>query len=450
MPLVGNVARLWRTGLQQGMGLMRSPSVVIALYLLLARLSAPLYWIAQRRRLQRGKENPARQDERWGKASVARPESGPLVWFHAASVGETQSILGIADQLLAQNKQTSVLITSTTVSSAALLEKSTHDRLMHQFVPFDCFHAVCRFLDHWRPDLAVWVESELWPQLLWETRRRRVPMALINCRISEKTSGRWQRWPRATFSLLNTFDAIMVQSKPTLQQIAALGVAEDKLTLSGSTKEDAALPPVDESKLAALRDQAGDRFLWLASSTHPGEDEILIEAHRAAFRPAEALMLIAPRHPERGRDIAELARTKGFKVALRSEDQALDPSVDVYIADTLGEMGLWYRLADAAFIAGSLSDHGGHNPYEPALLNCPIIHGPIDYNFRDIYARLRELEGAVAAETPSEIATALTNLKNPAYNSKIAKNAHSALQTDGSATRLTTQKMTQLLNLGHG
>ena len=429
---------------------MRNRSFVIALYLLLARLSAPLYWIAQKRRLRHGKENRARQGERWGKASLARPENNSLVWFHAASVGETQSILGIVDQLLAQDKQTSVLITSTTVSSANLLEKSTHERLMHQFVPFDCFRSVRRFLDHWQPDLAIWVESELWPQLLWETRRRRVPMALINCRISEKTSGRWQSWPKAIFTLLNTFDAIMVQSKPTLQQIADLGVPDKKLTLTGSTKEDAELPQADPNKLAALRDKAGKRLVWLASSTHPGEDEILINAHRAAFDPSEALMIIAPRHPERGRDIVELARTMGFKVALRSKDQPLDPSVDVYIADTLGEMGLWYRLADAAFIAGSLSDHGGHNPYEPALLNCPIMHGPIDYNFRDIYAQLKAVEGAITARTPTEIAAALTKFKDPKYRETLAKNARSALQTNGAATRITIEKITQLLKLGRG
>ena len=427
---------------------MRNRSIVIALYLMLARVSSPLFRLAQNRRLNRGKEDPLRKNEQWGRARHARPQKGRLVWFHAASIGETQSILGIAEQLLAQDEQLHVLITSVTVSSANLLEHSTHDRLMHQFAPYDCYRPVCRFLDHWRPDLAIWVESELWPQLIFETRRRAIPMALINCRISENTSRRWQHWPNAMYNLLSAFDAILVQSETTLKQIANLGVAAEKLTLSGSTKEDATLPKADPAELNALQAATGGKFVWLASSTHPGEDAALIEAHKSAFKQDEALMIIAPRHLERGAEIAALARAQGFKAALRSETDRFDANVDIYIADTLGEMGLWYRFADAAFIAGSLSDHGGHNPFEPALLDCPIIHGPIDYNFREIYARLAAAEGAITAATSGDIAAALTALKDPKRRAQRAENARACLHTGGAATQLTTEKITQLLDRG--
>ena len=427
---------------------MRNRSFVIALYLMLARISGPLFRLAQKRRLNRGKEDPLRQNEQWGRAHHMRPTKGRLVWFHAASIGETQSILGIAEQLLAQDEQLHVLITSVTVSSAKLLEHSTHDRLMHQFAPYDCYRPVCRFLDHWRPDLAIWVESELWPQLICETRRRAIPMALINCRISENTSRRWQHWPRAMYNLLSAFDAILVQSETTLKQIANLGVAAEKLTLSGSTKEDAALPKADPAELSALQAAKGDKFVWLASSTHPGEDAALIEAHKSAFKKDEALMIIAPRHPERAAEIAALAHAQGFKVALRSANDDFCTDADIYIADTLGEMGLWYRLADAAFIAGSLSDHGGHNPFEPALLDCPIIHGPIDYNFREIYARLQAAEGAITAATSGDIAAALIALKDPKRRAQLAENARACLRTGAAATHLTTEKITQLLDRG--
>ena len=427
---------------------MRNRSIVIALYLMLARVSSPLFRLEQNRRLNRGKEDPLRKNEQWGRARHARPQKGRLVWFHAASIGETQSILGIAEQLLAQDEKLHVLITSVTVSSANLLEHSTHDRLMHQFAPYDCYRPVCGFLDHWRPDLAIWVESELWPQLICETRRRAIPMALINCRISENTSRRWQHWPNAMYNLLSAFDAILVQSETTLKQIANLGVAAEKLTLSGSTKEDATLPKADPVELNALQAATGDKFVWLASSTHPGEDAALIEAHKSAFKQDEALMIIAPRHPERGAEIAALARAQGFKAALRSETDSFDANVDIYIADTLGEMGLWYRFADAAFIAGSLSDHGGHNPFEPALLDCPIIHGPIDYNFREIYARLAAAEGAITAATSGDIPAALTALKDPIRRAQLAENARACLRTGGAATQLTTEKITQLLDRG--
>lgn len=429
---------------------MRNRSFVILLYLMLARVSAPLFRIAQSRRLSWGKEEPLRQNEQWGKARHARPKEGRLVWFHAASIGETQSILGIVEQLLAQDEQLHVLITSVTLSSANLLEQSMHDRFMHQFAPYDCYTSVCRFLDHWRPDLAIWVESELWPQLICETRHRAIPMALINCRISENTSRRWQRWPKAMFRLLNAFDAILVQSENTLKQIAELGVANEKLTLSGSTKEDAGLPKADPTELKVMQAEKGDRYMWLASSTHPGEDAALIEAHMSAFGAGEALMIIAPRHPERGAEIAELARARGLKVALRSAADSFntDADADIYIADTLGEMGLWYRLVDAAFIAGSLSDHGGHNPYEPALLDCPIIHGPIDYNFKEIYARLHADQGAIVAKTSDEIAAALIALQDPERRVQLARNARACLRTSGAATSLTTQKITQLLERG--
>ncbi|TCO68890.1 3-deoxy-D-manno-octulosonic acid transferase [Rhodovulum euryhalinum] len=414
---------------------MRTSTPILRAYLAFSAVADPLVRWHQKRRLAAGKEIPGRLAERQGKASCPRP-SGRLVWFHAASVGESLSLIGLIQRLLAEDPGLSILVTSTTATSARMLADILPARAVHQFAPFDSRAAVRRFLDHWRPDLAVWTESELWPRLLVETDRRGIPMLLINARISDRTMARWRRWPRTAGALLSPFRAILVQEAPAADLMRAIGVADGVLTVTGSLKEELPPPEVRPDDLAALRTLLGDRRRWLAASTHEGEEEVLVDAHDRAFGRGDGapLLIVAPRHPDRGPALAGRLDAQGWRVALRSAGG--DPGADtqIYVADTLGEMGLWYRLCPVAFVGGSLARVGGHNPYEPAQLDCVVIHGPHVFNFAGIYARLARVEGAVAAGSADEIAVALHRLSDADTRAALTRAARGVLESGSSAT----------------
>ena len=327
------------------------------------------------RRLARGKEDPERFAERRGHASRARP-AGPLVWVHAASVGEAVSILSLIDRLLVERPCLSVLVTTGTVTSARLLaHRLPADRAWHQYVPIDRPADVRRFLAHWRPDLAVWIESELWPNLVTETHAQRVPLLLLNGRMSLRSFRGWQRFPGLIGPLLRSFALCLAQDAAQAERFQQLGAAE--ATTVGDLKAAAAPLPVDENKFAELAAAFAGRPLWLAASTHEGEEDVAAVAHRALMRQARGLLtIIAPRHPARGDAVEAMLAARGLNVARRSLGQAVDRATDIYLADTLGELGLFYRLAGIAFVGGSITRKGGHNPLEAALLDCAILHGP--------------------------------------------------------------------------
>lgn len=358
-------------------------------YLAASHITGPVFARAQRRALAAGKENPDRSAERWGQVGVARP-NGRLVWFHAASVGETQSILPLIDAVLDAHADVTVLVTSTTLTSAHMLAVALPPRAIHQMAPYDTAAATRAFLDHWAPDVAIWVESELWPRMLHEARARDIPRLFLNARISERTMRRWRNLPATAKSVLVAFDTIHVQENATAQAMRDVGVDADTIVITGSLKQDR--PPLshDPAELAALLAQVGGRSVWCASSTHDGEDGVVLDAHAKTG----GLLILVPRHTERARDIASLARARGFKTALRSNGDLVVPDTDVYIADTMGELGLWYRAAPVSFVGGSLAAVGGHNPYEPALLGSAVVHGPHVGNFKSIYD---QLDGAGAA-----------------------------------------------------
>jgi 3-deoxy-D-manno-octulosonic-acid transferase len=343
------------------------------------------------RRAKAGKEDRARLNERLGRPTTPRP-AGPLVWLHGASVGESLSILPLVERLRAERPDVGVLVTSGTVTSAALLARRLPAGAIHQFLPVDTPGAARRFLDHWRPALAVFVESELWPNLLLTAKDRGVQLALVSAKLSDKSYRAWQARPFAAWRLFSGFDLILAQD----------GRAADRLTSLGGTvageadlKFGSAPLPVEAATLASLRVRLGDRPLLLAASTHPGEDEIILAAWRAL--PDRPRLVIAPRHVERGLAIADAARTTGAAVALRSAEP--DDLAEVVVANTLGELGLWYRLADLALVAGSLVPGiGGHNPLEPARVDCPIVSGPHVENWLTAYADLRAVGGAAFAD----------------------------------------------------
>lgn len=364
------------------------------LYRKLTTAGAPLIDSYLRRRLRRGKEDHLRFTERFGQSGRSRPP-GPLVWLNAASIGEALSVLLLIERMLESRPDLSVLMTTGTVTSAKLMAERLPDRAIHQYVPVDRPDAVDRFLSHWHPDLGIWVESELWPNLIGTAHERGIPMALINARLSDKAFRQWRMLPFIIRPMLKAFDLCIAQSAPDAGRLGTLGAGN--VVFLGNLKNAAPPLPADEAKLDGLKDKIGARPMWLAASTHAGEEAMVAAAHQALSPQFPGLLtLLVPRHPDRGRDIAADLRGHDLKVALRSRGDPLLPGCDVYIADTLGELGLFYRLAQVVFVGGSLVRHGGQNPLEPARLGCAVVVGPYMRNFADSVA---DLTGADAAET---------------------------------------------------
>lgn len=361
------------------------------------------------RRMAHGKEDRERFPERQGHASRTRP-AGPLIWVHAASNGEAVSMLSLIDRLLVERPALSVLVTTGTVTSARLLaHRLPGNRAWHQYVPVDRTAYVRRFLDHWRPDLGLWVESELWPNLIAETDRAGVPLLLLNGRMSVRSFNGWQRFPSLIGPLLSCFELCLAQDDVQAERLRRLGAAA--ATSVGDLKTAAAPLPCDESELARIAAAVDGRPLWLAASTHAGEEEAAAEVHRTLMRERRGLLtVIAPRHPARAEAIAAMLRERGLQVARRSEGDKLDDTTDIYLADTLGELGLFYRLAGIAFIGGSLTPVGGHNPLEAALLDCAILHGPDMSNCAAMAKNLADAGATIAIHDAASLTDAVRRL----------------------------------------
>ena len=358
---------------------------------------APLAIVYLNRRRKQGKEDARRFRERQGIPGAARPQAA-LLWIHAASVGEATAMLTLIERLLQLRPTLEILVTTGTVTSAHLLEGRLPARARHQFVPADLPRWIARFLDHWRPDLALWVESELWPNLILETHARGVPLVLVNGRLSTSSYTRWQKWPGLIRPVLGAFSTCLAQDEEQARRFRRLGARD--VGMVGDLKAAAAALPVDRPQLEQLARRIKKRPLWLAASTHTGEEEIAAHVHRqvAADHP-DLLTIIVPRHPARGDAIHAMLAARGLRVARRHRGEPITHQTDVYLADTMGELGLFYRLAGIAFVGGSLVAKGGHNPLEAARLGCAVLHGPDTRNCARMAA---ELAAAGATETVSD------------------------------------------------
>jgi 3-deoxy-D-manno-octulosonic-acid transferase len=369
-------------------------------YRLLTAAATPLAPALVSHRLKHGKELPARLTERYGESKIARPP-GPLVWIHGASVGELLSVVPLIERIGA--KGFGILCTSGTVTSANLAERRLPKGAIHQFVILDAPRFVERFFDHWQPDLALFVESDLWPNLIVTSAARGIPLILVNGRVSERSFRRWRRVPAAIGALLRCFDLCLAQSAAHAERYRELGARH--VLDTGNLKFDVPEPPADPAALAALRAALGGRTVIAGASTHAGEEIALVEAHRRLRGSYPGLItIIAPRHPDRGSAILEIARAADLKAALRSQGELPDGDTEVYVADTLGELGLIYRLAPIVFVGGSIASHGGQNPIEPVKLGAAILHGPHVWNFAEIYAALDQARGAEAAIDADQLA----------------------------------------------
>lgn len=385
-------------------------------------------------RLKRGKENPTRLAERYGQPSLPRP-AGPLIWLHCASVGEMLAVIPLIERIRA--KDFAVLVTSGTVTSAALAEQRLPAGTIHQFIPLDAPRFVGRFLDHWRPDLALFVESDLWPNLIVSCADRAIPMILVNGRVSERSFSRWRLLPGVIAALLQRFDLCLAQSSADAQRYGQLGAP--RVSSIGNLKLDVPAPPVDQAALHTLSAIIGARVVIAAASTHPGEETAIIAAHRRLREKCPSLLtIIAPRHPERGADIAEAAKQAGLTVALRSRDELPKPEVDMFVADTLGELGLIYRLAPIVFMGGSLASHGGQNPIEAIRLGAAVVHGPHVWNFGEIYAALDAARGAERVAEEEALTACLSGwLGDPAARKSAADAATVTVEKLGGALERT-------------
>jgi len=414
------------------------PSPALWLYRRATSLAGPFAaaWLSARAR--KGKEDPARIGERYGRYAQARPQ-GTLVWMHAASVGESGVALALIEAMADADAGLQFLLSTGTRTSAALAAKRAPARTTHVYVPLDRADAVRRFLDHWRPDLGVFVESELWPNLILEAAAR-APLALVNARMSPSSLRRWTRWRAAGERLLGAFAYVSAADARTAEALSSL--RGEKVAAAGNLKLAAPAPGVDRAAQAGLAAEIGGRPMWLAASTHRGEDAIVLAAHDTlrAAQP-DALLVIAPRHPERGAEVAALAHG----APRRARGEAIGDA-PVYVADTLGELGLFYALAPAALVAGSLLPHlKGHNPIEPAKLGAAIVSGPHVESFDDIFAALFEAGGAVCAERAEDIAAAVQMLwRDGAARTRQAEAARTVVARGGEAFAATVAKLLSL------
>lgn len=373
--------------------------MTLRVYRSLSSAMVPLSPALISRRLKLGKEDPERIGERRGLSAGVRP-TGPLVWIHGASVGEVLAAAALIERLRALNLR--ILVTSGTVTSAAIVAKRFPPDVIHQYVPWDSPRYVARFLDHWRPSLALFIESDLWPNLILSSAARRLPMVLINGRMSQRSFPRWQRVHGTISALLGKFDICLAQSRTDAERFAALG--SHNVVVTGNLKLDVPAPPADPNRLDMVMTMMRGRPVVVAASTHPGEEEILTDVHRklATYFP-RLLTVIVPRHPARGEAIAGMIGAAGLSASLRSREELPTANTDIYVADTMGELGLFYRLAPIVFMGGSLVEHGGQNPIEAIKLGASIVHGPHVFNFTDVYAALDAAGGARRADTPEAL-----------------------------------------------
>ena len=364
-----------------------SPAMVV--YRGLGRAATPFLHLLLAWRQRKSKEDPARRSERYGKASKARP-AGTLVWVHAASVGETNAVLPLVERFVAD--RVAVLLTTATVTSAKIAEKRLPAGAIHQYVPFDVVPAVRRFLDTWQPQAAFFVESELWPATLSELAARAVPVGIVNGRLSRRSWSRWKKRPALAGTVFGLVDRCLAQTDRDAERFRDLGLAD--VVVTGNLKFDSELLPFDTVAEAELSAVIAGRPVWVAASTHAGEDDAVAAVHETLAPGHPGLLtLLVPRHPRRGAEIAAVLAERGLNVSRRSQGEGITPQTDVYIADTIGELGLFYRLAPVAFVGGSMIPFGGHNPIEPAQLKVALVAGPHLSSFADVY---RELDHAGA------------------------------------------------------
>ncbi len=416
-------------------------SPALALYRTATSMLGPFAGAWLNARAKKGKEDPSRVAERFGRYVSAKRPPGVLVWMHAASVGESGVALHLAETLGASNPELSFLLTTGTKTSAELVARRGGPRIRHVYAPLDRRDIVRRFLTHWRPDLGIFVESELWPNLILEAHSAGVKLALVNARMSASSLRRWRSWRKAGSRVMRAFAFASGADQRTADSIAMLR-GENARTI-GNLKLAAPAPHIDAALRADLAAQIGARPLWLAASTHEGEDEIALAAHvRLRQSHPQALLIIAPRHPERGEAVAALAGR-----APRRSRNDLIGQASVFVADTMGELGALYDLAPVSLVAGSLLRHlKGHNPIEPAKLGSAVLSGPFVESFEPVFETLRAARGLEIVSDSDAIAATVDRLwRDDAARTALTEAARQALASGANAWDETLSALRSLL-----
>ncbi len=390
------------------------------LYRNVTYLASPFIPLWLSRRCKQGKEDANRLQERFGHPSLSRPD-GRLVWIHAASVGESNAAMPLLRKLVETYPTLHVLITTGTVSSAELLKNRLPKRVFHQFVPVDMPRAVKRFMRHWHPDVAIFIDSEFWPNLIMETAATGAVMGLVNARVSLASFRKWKKAKPLAAAMLRKFRFCSAQSRHDVERLMGLGMGQ--VTHTGNLKYDVPAPDCNMDELEQMKRAIDGRPVWVAASTHPGEEELIGEAHVTLKKKFPNLLtIIVPRHSVRGDEIA--GKLGGFSVARRSHQQAITGNTEIYLVDTMGELGLFYRLAQAAFIGGSLVDHGGQNPLEAAMLGCPTVMGKYMFNFASIARHMEHKEACLRVTDHVMLAGAMGRLlESESLRNRIAQAA---------------------------
>jgi 3-deoxy-D-manno-octulosonic-acid transferase len=424
---------------------------MLQIYKHISGTAGPVFNALLAARARKGMELPARISERRGVAVLPRPSS-PLVWIHAASLGEAQSALILVTRLLEKDPDIHILMTTGTVSSANMMQKNLPPGVIHQFYPLDHPDWTRSFLDHWQPDLVLWMESELWPNMLSEMKSRKIPAILVNARLSDRSFKRWSWIRHFAGEILSAFNLIIAQTSEDAARFKALGGLS--VTASGNLKYSAKPLPFDESELQKLDAAIAGRPLWVYASCHKGEEALACRVHtilKNIF--PDLLTILVPRHPDRRNEIAEICKNHGLSFALRGTDKTPPPhDTDIYIADTFGELGLFYRLAPLAVIGRSFSDDGGggHNPIEAAQLNCAVLYGPHVQYQKELYAGMSGAGAALPVRNEQELTAAVRDLlSTPEKCAALQRSGFEFVRTQGTVADLVVSALHPWLEKPH-
>ncbi|MBP1842303.1 3-deoxy-D-manno-octulosonic-acid transferase [Rhizobium petrolearium] len=391
----------------------------------------------------KGKEDRSRRLERLGYASLPRPR-GPLVWMHAASVGETIAIMPLIREL--RRREIHILLTTGTVTSANLVQSRLADEVIHQYVPLDVKFPIKRFVAYWKPDACITAESEIWPTTVSELARRYIPQIRVNARISDRSFERWRNYGSIAEALFEKMALVVAQSDLDAERFRDLGAWP--VIVSGNLKSDTDPPPCDETLLARYRKEIGDRQTWAAISTFDGEEQAVATVHRALKPKNGQLTILVPRHPDRADAIESMLKEAGLTVARRSRNDPLTPETDIFLGDSIGEMGLYLRLTEIAFVGKSLAAaEGGQNPLEPAMLGCAVLSGPHIQNFRDAYQHLVRKGGARIVRDVEMLAKAVHYLMiNDLARRKMVDSGYDAMEEMRGALSKTVKALEPYIN----
>jgi 3-deoxy-D-manno-octulosonic-acid transferase len=410
-------------------------------------LLVPFVARSEVRKLRNAGVSVDRAHEKLGHATERR-QDGQLIWFHGASVGESLSVLALIDRMGRMLPEAQFLITSGTATSAQLIASRLPRNTVHQFAPLDAPGPLKRFLAHWRPDAALFVESELWPQMLRRTHAAGARMAMVNARMSSRSIDSWRKRPALARYLFEVFDLILTQNDMMAEALVSINAPADRVARGINLKSMAGPLPVDDDLLFEARASLGHRPVWVASSTHEGEEEIVLKAHANLLeRCPDLCLILAPRHPERGDTVAQMIKDNGFSMTRRTAGEM--PGGQVYLADTMGELGTWYRLSDIVFLGGSLLPIGGHNPFEVAHAGSVCINGPHFMNFIETYNELQSRGASLSVKGETDLAQAVYwMLTDDRSRKKLSQRGLKVVYRQGKTLDMIATRLVKVLGLG--